>query len=649
MHTKQIGQHHYSIMPLFADHVEELCQDIKQQIEQGITTLPLFCMTLVPEGNPPVDKVSELCRIYDMYRDRLAQMGLECGILVQASVGHGYPLNAMFPFQRYVGRTDGEEKNKVCPYDEGFREYFKGIMATLASHKPKTIMVDDDFRLLFFYGRGCVCPLHMKRFHALSGTEMTREELNERIAVYGEKDRYVQLYLQTQRESLIGAAEAMRAGIDSVDPTIQGAYCSTGCACEFAPDIAKVLAGKDNPTVVRTFIGLYCPSGAKNLTTPFYRVAQHKALMKGKVDYLLAESDTCPHNRYALSARQFHSYFVGSVLEGTDGSKRWITKTNHYEPQSGIAYRKILAEHSGFYNKLTELVAVMKPVGCCIPVLKEPFYALASEEWELLYDGWSRCVLERLGLPLFFSSEPDGAVFMEGDVDRYFTDSEIQDLLKGTLILASDTAENLNHRGFTDLMGVKVQQYTKTPVSGEYILASGYKSAAQRKTREIVVTASDVRVDSQVYFTQDKKNLTMLFPGSTVYKNALGGTCVTFAGTPVAPYTYTDAFGFLHSGRKQQLISILKETNNLPVYYPGDAEVYLRAGFLPDGSLLTAIFDLPFDPLEKLELVVEKEVTEVSILRGDGSFAPCSFVQSGDAIVIDQGVQPLLPVVLVIK
>jgi len=234
-------------MPLFADHVEELCQDIKQQIEQGITTLPLFCMTLVPEGNPPVDKVSELCRIYDMYRDRLAQMGLECGILVQASVGHGYPLNAMFPFQRYVGRTDGEEKNKVCPYDEGFREYFKGIMATLASHKPKTIMVDDDFRLLFFYGRGCVCPLHMKRFHALSGTEMTREELNERIAVYGEKDRYVQLYLQTQRESLIGAAEAMRAGIDSVDPTIQGAYCSTGCACEFAPDIAKAIWENRHP------------------------------------------------------------------------------------------------------------------------------------------------------------------------------------------------------------------------------------------------------------------------------------------------------------------------------------------------------------------------------------------------------------------
>ena len=97
------------------------------------------------------------------------------------------------------------------------------------------------------------------------------------------------------------------------------------------------------------------------------------------------------------------------------------------------------------------------------------------------------------------------------------------------------------------------------------------------------------------------------------------------------------------------MIHILKETNNLPVYYPGDAEVYLRAGFLPDGSLLSAVFDLSFDPLEKLELVVEKEVSEVSLLCGDGSFTPCSFTRQGDTIVIDHRVQPLLPVVLILR
>ena len=643
------NQHRYTVIPLYEDHVEDVCNDIKEQYEQGIASLALFCMTLVPEGDPPVDKVSEYCRVYDMYRDRLAEMGLECGILVQASVGHGYPLNEMFPFQRYVGRTDGLEKNKCCPYDEDFREYFKNIMKTLASHGPKTIMVDDDFRLLYFYGRGCVCPLHMKRFHELSGTEMTREELNDRIARYGEADQYVQIYLETQREALIGAAQAMRDGIDSVDPSIQGAYCSTGGACEFAPDIAGILAGDGNPSVVRTFIGIYCPSGAKNLTTPFYRVAQHRALMEGKVDYLLAESDTCPHNRYAMSARQFHAFFVGSVLEGTNGSKRWITKMNNYEPQSGMAYRKILSKYSGFYDKLTELVSVVKPVGCCIPVLKKPYYALDSEEWEVLYDGWSRCVLERLGLPLYFSEAPDGAVFMEGDIDRYFTDSEIENMLRGTLILASDTAENLNKRGFTQYMGVKVQDYNKTTLSGEVILLNGHKCKVQKKTKELVVVDKDVRVDSQVYHSCDGKNKEYLFPGSTVYKNALGGTVVTFSGTPVAEYNYTDGFGFLQYARKLQLINLLKETGNLPVYYPGDAEVYLRAGIMPDGSLFTVVFDISFDPLEELELVVDREVKQVQTLCADGTYGECAFGQKDDKIIIDIEVQTLLPVVLIIK
>ena len=643
------NQHHYTIMPLYEDHVEEVCNDIKKQYEQGIASLALFSMTLVPEGDPPVDKVSEYCRIYDMYRDRLAGMGLECGILVQASVGHGYPLNEMFPFQRYVGRTDGLEKNKCCPYDEDFREYFKNIMKTLASHGPKTIMVDDDFRLLFFYGRGCVCPLHMKRFHELSGTEMTREELNDRIARYGEADQYVQIYLETQREALIGAAQAMRDGIDSVDPSIQGAYCSTGGACEFAPDIAGILAGDGNPSVVRTFIGIYCPSGAKNLTTPFYRVAQHRALMGGKVDYLLAESDTCPQNRYAMSARQFHAFFVGSVLEGANGSKRWITKLNNYEPQSGMAYRKILSKYNEFYDKLTELVSIVKPVGCCIPVLKKPYYALDGEEWEVLYDGWSRCVLERLGLPLFFSEVPDGAVFMEDDVDRYFTDSEIENMLKGTLILASDTAENLNKRGFTQYMGVKVQDYSKTTLSGEVILLNGHKCKVQKKTKELILVDKAVRVDSQVYHSCDDKNKEYLFPGSTVYKNAVGGTVVTFSGTPVAEYTYTDGFGFLQYARKLQLINILKETGNLPVYYPGDAEIYLRAGIMPDGSLFTVVFDISFDPLEELELVVDRDVKQVKTLCADGTYAECAFVQKDDKIIIDIEVQTLLPVVLIIK
>ena len=74
----------YTIMPLDTEHLEEICQDIRYQYENGTATCALFMMTLVPEGNPPVDKVGVLCRKYDLQnliRVSLLLGGAVCGAL----------------------------------------------------------------------------------------------------------------------------------------------------------------------------------------------------------------------------------------------------------------------------------------------------------------------------------------------------------------------------------------------------------------------------------------------------------------------------------------------------------------------------------------------------------------------------------------
>ena len=88
-------------------HVEEICRDIKYQYENNIADLALFSMSLVPEGNPVNDKAVIMCKKYDLFRNRLAEMGLKCGILVQSSIGHGYALNEVSPFQRCINLNDG--------------------------------------------------------------------------------------------------------------------------------------------------------------------------------------------------------------------------------------------------------------------------------------------------------------------------------------------------------------------------------------------------------------------------------------------------------------------------------------------------------------------------------------------------------------
>ena len=88
----------YSIMPLDAEHVEETCRDIREQYRSGVATCALMMMTLVPEDDPPIDKAGIYCETFDKIRDRLAETGDQCGILVQASIGHGYSLDRMFGF-----------------------------------------------------------------------------------------------------------------------------------------------------------------------------------------------------------------------------------------------------------------------------------------------------------------------------------------------------------------------------------------------------------------------------------------------------------------------------------------------------------------------------------------------------------------------
>ena len=38
----------YTIMPIFDNHVDEVCEDIREQYEKGVANCALFSMTLMP-------------------------------------------------------------------------------------------------------------------------------------------------------------------------------------------------------------------------------------------------------------------------------------------------------------------------------------------------------------------------------------------------------------------------------------------------------------------------------------------------------------------------------------------------------------------------------------------------------------------------
>ncbi len=641
--------YNYSIMHLDTEHLEEICQDIRYQYENGITDCALFAMTLMPEGTPVVPKAEQLGARYALFRDRLLQDNVPSGILVQASIGHGYSLNERAPYQRYVNLTDGEEVDVACPYGEGFQEYISHVMEVLAGYRPQVIMVDDDFRLVNCRGgKGCACPLHMAEINRRTGRTLTREELYAHVMGDSEEDECIrEIYLEVEQDSLRVAAKAMRAGIDRVDPSLPGLFCCVGNACEAAVDIATTLSGEGNPVAVRVNNGNYTPQGARYVSTHMYRAAVQMSIMRaqGHVDAFLAETDTCPQSRYSTGAQSLHTHFTSTILEGASGAKHWITRGS-FEPASGKAYRKILVKNAGFYQALVELVPQLKWVGCHIPLTSVSDYALKNEPW---LPGWTSYVMERLGIPLYFSENNDGVAFLDGFGDQGFTDAQLEEMFRGTVFLDGAAAERLNARGMTGYIGVKTAEWKGAKITGEQLYTVPFRVGTQVGARQLIPVDDTVQADSMNFHVVGTNPREDLFPGTTVYKNPIGGTTVTFCGNTKAQFNHLEAFSFLCEGRKQQLINLMKRYVDLPVYYDSDEEMLMKAAYTPDEELFCALINQGFDPVEEIRLVCDKPVSRVQQLRPDGSRADVDFRVEDGVLVVGAPAYTLDPVVLFLK
>ena len=390
----------YSITPLSEHEFEARAQDIITQVKRGTYLMPLFSMTLNPEGVPVWDKAGKMIKSYIRYRDRLARDGVDAGILIQASLGHSYPITKN-PFQPYVNLTDGAEQPVCCPMDPAFVSHFSDVIRTLATARPKVLMLDDDFRLMMRRGKACACPLHMAEFNRRAGVSMTREELLAHISTHDKRDPLKRIFEQTQRDPLVEAARAFRRIIDEIDPTIQGANCTTGHLCESVIEINQVFAGKGNPTMVRVPNGCYAPLTTRTFSRGMSQAAICSSkLRKGGIEIILAETDTIPFNRYAKSARYLHAHFTSSILEGVSGAKHWLTRTSAFEPKSGVAYRDILAKHKGLYEKLTQLAPEIRWVGAASAFLEQTEVDFNSPKNTRNHNHlWTKALLERIGLP----------------------------------------------------------------------------------------------------------------------------------------------------------------------------------------------------------------------------------------------------------
>ena len=216
-------------------------------------SIPLMNHTVTPERREKYlallkrsncDRVFLAFHDYDLYElDLLAdnikyfkEQGFEACVWMGCTIGHGgvllngadkLPDSGFKPMINVHGAAVG---NANCPLDKNFIDHFSDVFAKIAAVKPDLILIDDDFRLSL-HGAGasrgfcCACDAHLARISKYCGEELKREDIMP-LAFKGGKNKYRDAWLKAQSESLYEAAEAWRAAVDAVDPTVPMAYCS---------------------------------------------------------------------------------------------------------------------------------------------------------------------------------------------------------------------------------------------------------------------------------------------------------------------------------------------------------------------------------------------------------------------------------------
>ena len=643
-----------NLVMLFDEHVEEQAKDLVEMSKNNVADVHMISFFIVPEGNPPIDKLSLYIDKYKRLRKAIGDNDCKTGIIFQSIMGH-FPPEEMHPYQSIVSRDDSPAtKNAirgiVCPLDENFQKYILGCIKEAIKLKPAVVMVDDDFRL-FGWRNACLCPLHLAKLKKDFGYSLTYEQAKKHLKGNSKLDREISDAVQKVcSNSLIDFAKKIRATIDSVDPYLHCEVCGSPHDMYHHRETARVLAGKGKPSTMRIGNARYMNMRYFDMYMTGRKLAVQKAL--GNPERIYAELDTFPRNRYFAGARVLHAGFVTSMLEGASGAKYWPNRFVDYEPDSGIEFKKILSLNRPAYDTLyQDLKGIDTNVG--VADLIVPVYSTLRYDQSIRYDDpyfWTQ-IHGVMGLPVSYTvlGNIDRPVFVRGRTAMSLTTPQLEEILSKGAVLDGDAALEVQKRGLGNLLGVKVSPWDKKQkITREQFAKNCGKGAGKfieppSSPVKLELTSDKTEVFSNFihipYTYGDKKLARTLAPASTLFVNEKGGKVAVFASRPEGP-------NHLSESRKAMYIELLNKISPMPIWYAQDAQCYFKSGTLKNGATLAVLTNVGVDPLETFILGSTKKFTKGEYLDTDGKWKKLDAKFDGTNICVKYRAEILNPVIM---
>ena len=496
---------------------------------------------------------------------------------------------------------------KKCPLDPAFAADWCAKVASVAAAHPKFICIEDDFTLA--WGRGldaqgaCFCPRHRADFARRFGKELSAREIAD--AFERRTDANLPLrkaFEETVRESLVSLARQVREAIDRVDPSVRVLVCESAGAerdGDSLEPVARAFAGKTRPAV-RVHGAIY---GAQTTPASIPGATAHAFWSAGRLPddiEVFYEADPYPHNRFFTSASQFLSMLSGLVAAGADDLMLYC-----------IQYLDDPLEDPGYVDAFNRHRPQLEAVRAFIRAKNARLSGVRSvwtaDDTALTRNrGWkdghgpdvnsdNAFLCSKFGLPYTMCREGNGPALLIGAVPETLTDAEIEDLLKGGLVLDAVAADFLRRRGFGRHLGADVSLApSRLPIAGEEILPAAGCACAGRRVNAFYLLAAGTEGTVKRFarlvphagtecwsrFTDsDGREIT---PSVTVATNALGGRVAVVATSMMG----NRASG-LYNLRKQELfLNLFRRLapEGLPVAAVGVPGIWTLANVSADGQ-----------------------------------------------------------------
>ena len=543
---------------------------------------------------------------------KVAADGIKIGFFMSPTLNCG--IN--HPWAKFTNFDGTERAFTACPGEEGFRKDLAAKAAALAAEAhPFLHLMEDDFR---YWGMGCFCGKHLRRFSEQTGVNRGREALVKALRAPGPEGQKLRMaWHRLQVSDLVATAKEVSAAVDAVSPETRVGLCAPGGFPEReTAEIARALAGKHRP-VVRWYGSFYGYDFPVQTSGRLFSAQWVRENLSPGIEYMY-EADPCPRTRFYASAARMEALISTTLASGFCLPLFQALLTREDALETAPDYLDMHGRRLGRFLAIKEesskghLVGVQAwfdsdmRVGGMGGDKKKP----------LDPEAWFR-TLNRFGIPVTMANAPV-KLFAGHHTFRTMDDAAITNLLSASqspttnhcapttgIFLDGAAAEALTERGFAPLIGVKATMRDKIDFSGEHLVTKGepitYQCAFHQNYGLDGCAVS--RLESQ-----GARNLTEFVgngkrqPAITYFENALGGRVAVMA-VNLAGCQSSNVFNFRKRDLLVRILRRLGGDSAVPARILDRANVTLLANDDGERLFLHAMY-LSCDPADSFAFEV---------------------------------------------